>query len=41
MIDNLPEKTGRPLGEWLQITRASGLGKQGQIVRMLKAQDAP
>ena len=27
MIQNLPEKTGKSLEEWLQITRASGLEK--------------
>jgi len=37
MIDNLPEKTGKSLEEWLKITRASGLDKHGQIVKMLKA----
>jgi predicted transport protein len=36
MIRNLPEKTGKSLDEWLQITRASGLGKHGQILKMLK-----
>lgn len=37
MIQNLPDKTGRSLDEWLKITRASGLEKHGQIVKMLKA----
>ncbi len=36
MIQNLPEKTGKSLEEWLQITRASGLEKHGQILKMLK-----
>ena len=36
MIDNLPEKTGKSLEEWLNITRAAGLDKHGQIVKMLK-----
>ena len=36
MIRNLPEKTGKSLDEWLKITRASGLEKHGQIVKMLK-----
>ena len=38
MIDNLPEKTGKSLDEWLKIASASGLGKHGQIVKMLKAE---
>jgi len=36
MIQNLPEKTGKSLEEWLKITRASGLDKHGQILKMLK-----
>ena len=36
MIDNLPEKTGKSLEEWLKITQAAGLEKHGQIVKMLK-----
>lgn len=36
MIDNLPEKTGKSLAEWLKITKACGLEKHGQIVKMLK-----
>ncbi|MCA9970305.1 MAG: DUF4287 domain-containing protein [Anaerolineales bacterium] len=38
MINNLPEKTGKPLGEWLNIVRASGLGKHGEIVKFLKSE---
>jgi hypothetical protein len=37
MIDNLPEKTGKSLEDWLKITRTSGLEKHGQIVKMLKS----
>jgi predicted transport protein len=37
MIQNLPEKTGKSLDEWLKITRTSGLDKHGQIVKMLKS----
>lgn len=37
MIANLKEKTGRALPEWVALARASGLGKHGQIVAMLKA----
>ena len=36
MIDNLPEKTGKSLPEWLKITKACGLEKHGQIVKILK-----
>ena len=36
MIQNFPEKTGKSLDEWLKITRASGLEKHGQIIKMLK-----
>lgn len=36
MIQNLPEKTGKSLDEWLEITQASGLEKHGQILEMLK-----
>lgn len=38
MIDNMPEKTGRPLGEWLAIVASSGLEKHGQIVKHLKTE---
>lgn len=37
MIDNLPEKTGKTLPDWLKITKSCGLEKHGQIVGMLKA----
>ena len=36
MVANLPEKTGKDLPTWLDITRASGLTKHGQIVSLLK-----
>lgn len=36
MIQNMPEKTGKSLEEWLEISRASGLEKHGQILKMLK-----
>lgn len=36
MIANLPEKTGKPLGDWLKLVAASGLDKHGKIVGMLK-----
>ena len=38
MIANLEEKTGRDLAGWLEITKASGLGKHGQIVKLLKSE---
>ncbi|NNC37292.1 MAG: DUF4287 domain-containing protein [Acidimicrobiales bacterium] len=37
MINNLPEKTGKSLDQWLGVTKSSGLEKHGQIVKMLKA----
>jgi predicted transport protein len=37
MIQNLPDKTGKSLDEWLKITRDSGLKKHGLILKMLKA----
>ena len=37
MIANMPEKTGKPLEEWLTIVAGSGLAKHGEIVKMLKA----
>lgn len=36
MIANLPEKTGKPLEDWIKIVGASGLDKHGKIVAMLK-----
>lgn len=38
MINNMPEKTGRPLEDWLKIVGASGLDKHGAIVKMLKTE---
>lgn len=38
MIANMAEKTGKPLADWLAITRASGLAKHGQIVKLLKSE---
>lgn len=37
MIDNMPEKTGKSLGQWLKIVAKSKLDKHGKIVTMLKA----
>jgi len=36
MINNLPEKTGKSLDEWLKITRSSGLAKHGELMKLLK-----
>lgn len=38
MIANLKEKTGKTLPQWLKVTRASGLGKHGEIVKLLKSE---
>jgi len=38
MIANMPEKTGKPLGDWLKIVTGSGLEKHGQIVKFLKTE---
>jgi hypothetical protein len=37
MIDNMPEKTGKSMQQWLQIVAKSGLQKHGEIVKKLKA----
>ena len=37
MIRNMPEKTGKPLEDWIKIVHASGLEKHGQIVKLLKS----
>ena len=36
-IANIERSTGRSLAEWIEIVRASGLAKHGQVVAMLKA----
>ncbi len=38
MIANMPEKTGKPLEDWLVIVAASGCAKHGEIVKFLKAE---
>ncbi len=38
MIANMPEKTGKPLADWLKIVAGSGHEKHGQIVKFLKAE---
>lgn len=36
MIQNLKEKTGKSLDDWLKVTRAAKLSKHGEIVKLLK-----
>lgn len=36
MMQNLQEKTGKPLAHWVGVVRASGLARHGEIVKMLK-----
>lgn len=36
MLANLPEKTGKPLEDWLKLVAGEGLEKHGQIVKFLK-----
>jgi len=36
MIDNLAEKTGKTLDQWVAIVKKSGLAKHGEVVKMLK-----
>jgi hypothetical protein len=38
MIANFPEKTGKPLDEWLKIAKATKLSKHGEIVKHLKTE---
>ncbi|ANU08185.1 hypothetical protein A6F65_01891 [Paraurantiacibacter namhicola] len=38
MIANLPDKTGKPLGEWLELVGRTQLDKHGKIVIWLKAE---
>lgn len=38
MIDNLPEKTGKPLAEWLKVVAKAKPEKHGEIVKLLKEQ---
>jgi len=40
MLANVPEKTGKPMGEWLALIAASGLDKHGKILAMLKGDHA-
>ncbi|MEO1170029.1 MAG: DUF4287 domain-containing protein [Pseudomonadota bacterium] len=36
MIANMPEKTGKPLEDWLAIVAESGAAKHGEFVKILK-----
>ncbi len=36
MLANVPEKTGKPMADWLTLIAASGLDKHGKILAMLK-----
>ena len=38
MLDNLPEKTGKPLNDWLSLVTEQSLSKHGEIVKFLKAE---
>jgi hypothetical protein len=38
MIDNMPEKTGKPLEEWFRIIGDTGLEKHGDIMKLLKGE---
>ncbi len=40
MIANMKEKTGKPLEAWVKIAKATGLGKHGEVVKMLKSDHA-
>ncbi|HSP47640.1 MAG TPA: DUF4287 domain-containing protein [Clostridiaceae bacterium] len=36
MIDNVPEKTGKPLEAWFQILHESGFQKHGEMMKLMK-----
>ena len=38
MIDNMPEKTGKALEDWFAVISAAGLGKHGDIMKLLKGE---
>jgi hypothetical protein len=38
MIQNLHEKTGKSLEEWVVIARGSGIAKHGELVKVLKSE---
>ena len=37
MFDNMPEKTGKTIDQWLKIVARTGLSKHGEIVKHLKS----
>ncbi|MEO0345749.1 MAG: DUF4287 domain-containing protein [Pseudomonadota bacterium] len=38
MLNNIPEKTGKTLAQWLKILKAENFEKHGQIVKFLKTE---
>lgn len=38
MINNMPEKTGKPLAEWKKILNQKGFEKHGEAVKFLKSE---
>ncbi len=38
MINNLPDKTGKSLDQWLVLIKASGAAKHGEIMKLLKGE---
>lgn len=38
MIDNMPDKTGKPLEEWFKVIAAAGLTKHGDMMQLLKGE---
>jgi hypothetical protein len=38
MVANMPEKTGKPLQDWITIIQASGLEKHGEMIKLLKTE---
>ena len=38
MINNMPEKTGKSLDEWINIIAGAGLEKHGDIMKLLKGE---
>lgn len=38
MIDNMPEKTGKPLEEWLKILKGKSFSKHSEAVKFLKSE---
>jgi hypothetical protein len=38
MINNLPEKTGKSLDQWLQYLKTTSLAKHGEVVKHLKTE---